>query len=138
MSKVIGSRAQVWHGTATHTSGGLTKNDLMMNKYNRIVSKRRHAAGQNAIKHLEKSGHKGKLPSKRNKNKKGGRAYLDEYEDAWNAIKNYRMSGKFGDDPYLKKEWKDLDWEDRERAYAETTMSSVFRANQKKDPYINN
>jgi hypothetical protein len=75
MSKVIGSRAQVWHGTATHTSGGLTKDDLMMNKYNRIVSKRRHSAGQNAIKHLEKSGHKGKLPNKRRakkEEKKGG------------------------------------------------------------------
>jgi len=55
----------VWHGTATHTSGGLTKTDLMQNKHGRIVSKRRHAAGQNAIKHLEKSGHKGKLPGKR-------------------------------------------------------------------------
>lgn len=65
MSKIIGSRAQVWHGTATHTSGGLTKDDLMMNKHKRIVSKRRHAAGQTAIKHLEKSGHKGKLPSRR-------------------------------------------------------------------------
>lgn len=65
MSKIIGSRAQVWHGTATHTSGGLTKDDLMKNKHGRIVSKRRHAAGQTAIKHLEKSGHKGKLPGKR-------------------------------------------------------------------------
>jgi hypothetical protein len=67
MSKIIGSRAQVWHGTATHTSGGLTKDDLMKNKHGRIVSKRRHAAGQTAIKHLEKSGHKGKLPGKRGK-----------------------------------------------------------------------
>jgi len=65
--KTIGSRAQVWHGTATHTAGGLTKEKLMMNKRGRIVSKARHALGQNAIKHLEKSGHKGVLPSKRKK-----------------------------------------------------------------------
>jgi hypothetical protein len=75
MSKIIGSRAQVWHGTATHTSGGLTKTDLMQNKHGRIVSKRRHAAGQNAIKHLEKSGHKGKLPGKRGRG--GNMAVLD-------------------------------------------------------------
>jgi len=65
--RVIGSRAQVWHGTASHTAGGLTKDKLMMNKRGRIVSKARHALGQSAIKHLEKSGHKGVLPSKRKK-----------------------------------------------------------------------
>lgn len=37
--KRIGSRAQVMHGTAHHTSGGLTKGDLKMNKWGRIVSK---------------------------------------------------------------------------------------------------
>jgi hypothetical protein len=35
----VGSRAQVMHGTAHHTSGGLTKKDLKMNKWGRIVSK---------------------------------------------------------------------------------------------------
>ena len=38
----IGSRASVWHGNAKHTSGGLTKNNLMMNKNGRIVSKSKH------------------------------------------------------------------------------------------------
>jgi hypothetical protein len=38
----IGTRAQVWHGTAKKTSGGLTKSDLMMNKAGRIVSKSKH------------------------------------------------------------------------------------------------
>jgi hypothetical protein len=37
----IGSRAQVMHGTADHTSGGLTKNDLKMNKWGRIVSRKK-------------------------------------------------------------------------------------------------
>jgi hypothetical protein len=36
---MIGSRAQVWHGTAKKTSGGLEKKDLMMNKRGRIVSR---------------------------------------------------------------------------------------------------
>jgi hypothetical protein len=34
----IGSRAQVFHGTAKKTSGGLTKKDLKKNKYGSIVS----------------------------------------------------------------------------------------------------
>jgi hypothetical protein len=38
----IGSRAQVWHGTAKKTSGGLTKSHLMMNKHGRIVSVKKH------------------------------------------------------------------------------------------------
>lgn len=41
----IGSRAQVWHGTAHHTSGGLTKDKLMMHN-GRIVSKAKHALGK--------------------------------------------------------------------------------------------
>ena len=36
-----GSRAQVWHGTAVKTSGGLTKAQLHMNKHGRIVSKKK-------------------------------------------------------------------------------------------------
>ncbi len=35
-----GSRAQVMHGTAKHTSGGLVKSDLKMNKAGAIVSKK--------------------------------------------------------------------------------------------------
>ena len=36
-----GSRAQVMHGTAERTSGGLRKKDLKYNKQGRIVSRRR-------------------------------------------------------------------------------------------------
>jgi len=36
---VVGTRAQVWHGTADRTSGGLKKTDLVM-KNGRIKSKR--------------------------------------------------------------------------------------------------
>jgi hypothetical protein len=37
----IGSRAEVMHGTADHTSGGLTKADLKYNKWGRIVSRKK-------------------------------------------------------------------------------------------------
>lgn len=47
-----GSRAQVWHGNAKHTSGGLTKSDLMM-RNGRIISKRKHSAGKKAYKAMD-------------------------------------------------------------------------------------
>ena len=52
---LTGSRAQVMHGTAYKTSGGLTKEDLMMNKNGRIVSKSKHNTAKKE-KRLEKAG----------------------------------------------------------------------------------
>ncbi len=54
----VGSKAQVYHGTAKHTSGGLQKKDLVMNKHGRIVSRRKMALGKKALKHLVKAGYK--------------------------------------------------------------------------------
>ena len=51
-----GSHVQVWNGTAKHTSGGLTRKDLMKHK-GRIVSRKKHAAGLKAIKRLRKAGY---------------------------------------------------------------------------------
>jgi hypothetical protein len=45
-TKTIGSRAEVWHGTANHTSGGLKKTNLMKNKAGRIVSSKKHATAK--------------------------------------------------------------------------------------------
>ena len=39
---LVGTRAQVWHGTAYKTTGGLKKPDLMQNKSGRIVSEKKH------------------------------------------------------------------------------------------------
>ena len=53
-----GSKAQVFHGTAKHTSGGLHKSDLVQNKHGRIVSRRKQAAGRKALKYLTRKGYK--------------------------------------------------------------------------------
>jgi hypothetical protein len=45
----VGSRAQVWHGTAKKTKGGLTKSALMMNKHGRIVSRKMHFTAKKPI-----------------------------------------------------------------------------------------
>ena len=42
-----GSRRMVWNGSAEKTVGGLRKDDLMKNKYGRIVSVKRHTTMKN-------------------------------------------------------------------------------------------
>jgi len=61
--KRVGSRAQVMHGTAHHTSGGLTKKDLKMNKWGRIVSKAKSAKAkkENRLSKLGFKTQKGKF-----------------------------------------------------------------------------
>ena len=81
----IGSRAQVWHGTAKKTSGGLTKSALMMNKHGRIVSKRKHTSAKKEKRlvkagFLTKKGHfgfvkKGHRSRKASRKMRGGMAY---------------------------------------------------------------
>lgn len=53
MSAILarGSKAQVFHGTARRTPGGLTKKDLMKS-HGRIISRKKHFAGKKSIKHL--------------------------------------------------------------------------------------
>ena len=43
LKQTTGSRAQVMHGTAKKTSGGLTKSQLKYNKQGKIVSKKASA-----------------------------------------------------------------------------------------------
>ena len=53
---LIGSRAQVWHGTAYKTKGDLVKSDLLMNKRGHIVSKKAYNRAKSE-KRLEKAGY---------------------------------------------------------------------------------
>lgn len=54
--KCVGSRAEVGHGTAYKTSGGLTKSDLKQNKHGRWVSKALSKMAKSE-KRLEKAGY---------------------------------------------------------------------------------
>ena len=72
--KTFGSRAEVWHGNAKKTTGGLTKKDLLQNKWGEIVSRKKHMTAKKE-KRLEKYGYfakKGKFGAikKNNKTKK--------------------------------------------------------------------
>jgi len=54
--KTFGSRAEVFHGTAKKTTGGLSKKDLVKNKHGDIVSKKKHVTAKKE-KRLEKHGY---------------------------------------------------------------------------------
>ena len=89
--ELFGSRTQVMNKSAYKTSGNLTKEDLMMNKWGRIVSAKKHKTAKKE-KRLEKAGYyakKGKfgyVKRKTRKNKsqkkkiKGGN-WLDAYKE---------------------------------------------------------
>ncbi len=68
--ELIGSRTQVMNGNAYKTAGYLVKEDLMMNKHGRIVSRLKHKTAKKE-KRLERAGYytqKGKFGYvKRNK-----------------------------------------------------------------------
>ena len=68
-----GSRAQVMHGTADKTPGGLTKGDLKYNKAGRIVSRKKSmkAKKENRLVKLGFKTRKGKFGLVK-KGKKGG------------------------------------------------------------------
>ena len=78
----VGTRAQVWHGTADRTSGGLKKSDLVM-KNGRIKSKR---ASRSAKKNqnLKKAGWTFKK----------GEFGAVKIEDKESATKKKKTSGK--------------------------------------------
>ena len=63
MTQTVGSRRQVWNGSAKKTSGGLTKSDLVMS-HGRIVSKKKHNTAKKEMRLLKhgygtKKGHFG-------------------------------------------------------------------------------
>jgi hypothetical protein len=73
--ELFGSRQQVHNGTAYKTSGGLTKKNLMMNKWGRIVSANKHKTAKKE-KRLEKAGYfaeKGKFGFVKHNKSRGSR-----------------------------------------------------------------
>jgi hypothetical protein len=73
-----GSRAQVWHGTAYKTPGGLTKAELIFNKHGRIVSAKKHvtAKKENRLRKYGYTARKGKFGAIKINAKTGRRARL--------------------------------------------------------------
>jgi hypothetical protein len=110
--QTTGTRAQVWHGTAKKTSGGLTKSALMMNKHGRIVSRKMHntAKKENRLVKagfLTKKGHFGfiKKGSRKHRSRKmrggDGEDMEEEMEEdnfSTGGRRSRRMRGGDGED----------------------------------------
>ena len=80
---LVGSRAQVWHGTSYKTSGGLTKKELIQNKAGRLVSKSKHETAKKE-KRLVKSGYG---------TKKGHFGFVKLHKSKSKKSKTIRMKG---------------------------------------------
>ena len=96
--QTTGTRAQVWHGTAKKTSGGLTKSALMMNKHGRIVSRKMHNTAKKE-KRLVKAGFltkKGQFgfikKGSKSKKMRGG----DEHEGDMNTMSGDKRDSAMG------------------------------------------
>jgi len=73
--RFLGSRREVYNGTAKRTTGGLEKKDLFYNKYGRIVSMKKHLTAKKE-KRLQKYGwtaKKGKFGGIKMKSKSKGK-----------------------------------------------------------------
>ena len=57
--ELFGSREQVNNGTAYKTKAGLTKDDILMNKWGRLVSAKKHKTAKKEMR-LEKHGYSAK------------------------------------------------------------------------------
>jgi hypothetical protein len=92
---LIGTRAQVWHGTAYKTIGGLTHSDLLQNKSGRIVSKTKHNSAKREKRlvkagFLTKKGHFGFIKRTPSSKSKGGKRSRKHYKGG-NGI-NYALN----------------------------------------------
>ena len=100
--QTTGTRAQVFHGNARHTSGGLTKSDLMQNKAGRIVSRAKHATAKREMR-LVKYGYgtkKGKfgyvkLGSKSRRHKRGSRRHKHRGGSGMNSINPANVNSNY-------------------------------------------
>jgi len=109
LNLTVGTRAQVFHGTAKHTSGGLEKSDLMQNKSGRIVSRKKHASAKREMRLLKhgfgtKKGKfgfvkmaKGKKSRKHRKGHRGGSALDNAAPIDYTMSANSGSSGSFAD-----------------------------------------
>jgi hypothetical protein len=99
--KTIGTRAEVYHGTARRTSGGLTKGELMMNKHGRIVSKKKHNTAKREMRLVKygfvtKKGKFGYVKTKSNKrsSRKRGKSRKMKGGNPASVDDNYMLDSK--------------------------------------------
>jgi hypothetical protein len=98
--ELFGSRQQVVNGTAYKTAGELVKSDLIMNKWGRIVSKKKHATAKKE-KRLLKHGYtakKGKfgyvkVNSRKSRKMRGGNQQENQQQEKQQEEKQQNLQG---------------------------------------------
>jgi len=118
---LIGSRAQVMHGTAYKTPGGLKKKDLKKNKHGKIVSRAKSAKGAQMLKRLYNKGYftkKGKFGFVR-KSVKGTKKARGSKK---RRSRKGRRSSKWRRFPI-----KGIKWEDRAKGTGRFTRKPSYR-----------
>jgi len=92
-NRLVGSRAEVWHGNAYKTCYGkdcLTRKDIMMNKHGRLVSRKKHNTAKKE-KRLQAHGYytqKGKFGWVRKDAKKGTKKHGHRRKNARGTRRN--------------------------------------------------
>ena len=111
--QTFGSRAQVMHGTAKKTSGGLTKSQLKYNKQGKIVSKKASALAKKNNR-LVKAGYITRKGQFGNEMKGGGRSDYNKtkklYPDRLDleAIKSLEIE-KYTVPGWFTNSWKEVE-----------------------------
>ena len=100
-NSIIGSRAEVWHGSAKKTSGGLTKSHLMKNKSGRIVSRKKHNTAKREKRlvkagFLTKKGQFGFIKDGKSMTKRRGRKGSRKMRGGMSALSPSEISGITG------------------------------------------
>lgn len=124
--ELFGSREQVMNGTAYKTSGGLTTEDLLMNKNGRIVSSVKFKTAKKE-RRLEKYGYFAK---------KGKFGYVKKGKMATKSARLFRKTRKTnakggGKLESLKKELKKLIEDEEKRMVGTSTSDAIFEGKKK-------
>ena len=115
--RLIGSRAEVMHGTAYKTAGNLTKDQLKYNKHHKIVSRAKSSKGAQMLKRLTRKGYF---------TRKGHFGYVKKDGKKQTTRKHRRRYVR------RRKRIKGVQWEDRMRGTGRFTTKPSYRRSHRR------
>lgn len=115
--RLIGSRAEVMHGTAYKTAGNLTKSQLKYNKHRKIVSRAKSAKGAQMLKRLTDKGYY---------TRKGSFGYVKKNGTHGSTHKRRKTHRR------RRRRIKGVKWEDRMRSSGRFTKKPSYRRRRRR------
>ena len=119
--RLIGSRAEVMHGTAYKTAGNLTREKLKYNKHHKIVSRAKSAKGAQMLKRLTDKGFY---------TRKGKFGYIKK--DGKQSSTRKRRRGRGTRRRRRRKRIRGVKWEDRMRSSGRFTNKPSYRRRRRR------